>query len=95
MPGSPKQSGRPQVWTSVRLAASVCQSGSLAVVARGIDGIERSSVPVVVSGVDGIERTSVPEEALTRRRARGSADYYYNNYYYYYCYYYYYDYFCL
>ena len=38
LPGSPKQSGRPQVWTSVRLAASVCQSGSLAVVVRGIDG---------------------------------------------------------
>ena len=37
--GSPKQSGRPQVWTSVCLTASVCQSGSLAVVVRGIDGI--------------------------------------------------------
>ena len=68
MPGSPKQSGRPQVWTSVRLAASVCQSGSLAVVVRGIDGTV-SQLYLVVFVVFRRE-----EEALTRRRARGSAD---------------------
>ena len=35
----------------------------------------------------GISRISREEEALTRRRARGSADYYCYYYYYYYCYY--------
>ena len=33
---------------------TVCQSGSLAVVFRGIDGIVRISVAVVVSGICGI-----------------------------------------
>ena len=40
------------VWKSGSF--TVWQSGSLAVVVRRIDGIERSSVAVVVSGIYGI-----------------------------------------
>ena len=47
LPGSPKQSGRLEVW-------QLWQPGSVAVVVRGIDGIERSNVAVVVSGIYGI-----------------------------------------
>ena len=66
----------PTLFTNERWQAgslTCLQFGSLAVV---VSGIERSSVAGVVNYIYCIGRISVPAMVLTRRRARGSADYY-------------------